>query len=110
MGYSAKDKKPFDELSLVMDAENEVEKYINQPENKAYKIIVEKTKSFLRGYYSPFGLELLSTIDFIREDKDKNDTESILIELEKWSDRKRSLFANPIFVNKALSNINQQLV
>lgn len=110
MGYSSKDKKPFDELSLVMDAEPEVERYLNQAENERFKTIAEKTKSFLKGYYSPFGLELLSTIDFIKRDKHKNDTESILTELEKWSDRKRSLFANPLFVNKALANINQQLV
>jgi O-acetyl-ADP-ribose deacetylase (regulator of RNase III) len=109
MGYSAKDKKPFDELSLVMDAENEVEKFLNQIENQNHKIISDKTKSFLKGYYSPFGLELLSTIDFIKTEKQKNNAEDIMMELEKWSDRKRTLFANPIFVNKALSNINQQL-
>jgi O-acetyl-ADP-ribose deacetylase (regulator of RNase III) len=110
MGYSSKDKKPFDELSLVMDAEPEVEKYLNQTGNELYKNIAAKTKSFLKGYFSPFGLELLSTIDFIKTEKNKNDAEGILKELENWSDRKRSLFANPIFVNKALSNINQQLV
>jgi O-acetyl-ADP-ribose deacetylase (regulator of RNase III) len=109
MGYSAKDKKPFDELSLVMEAENEVEKFLNQIENQNHKIVSDKTKSFLKGYYSPFGLELLSTIDFIKTEKQKNNAEDIMMELEKWSDRKRTLFANPIFVNKALSNINQQL-
>ncbi len=109
MGYSSKDKKPFDELSLVMDAEIEVEKYLSQAENARYKTIAENTKSFLKGYYSPFGLELLSTIDFIKTEKHSIDVESILTELEKWSDRKRSLFANPLFIQKALSHINQQL-
>jgi O-acetyl-ADP-ribose deacetylase (regulator of RNase III) len=110
MGYSSMDKKPFDELSLVMDVEPEIERFLNLSENEHYKTIVEKTKLFLNGFYSPFGLELLSTIDFIRAERNKNDTESILMELEKWSDRKRSLFANPKFVNKALLNINQHLV
>lgn len=110
MGYSAKDKKPFDELSLVMDAENEVERYMNEAENQNYKMIAEKTKSFLKGYYSPFGLELLSTIDFIKTENQKSNAEEILKELEKWSDRKRTLFANPVFVNKALLKLNQQLV
>ncbi|WP_298144047.1 macro domain-containing protein [Flavobacterium sp.] len=110
MGYSAKDKKPFDDLSLIMDAEHDVVKFLNQPENERYKVISDKTKSFLKGYFSPFGLELLSTIDFIKTEKDKHNTEDILRELENWSDRKRTLFANPVFINKALSNINQQLV
>jgi predicted nucleotidyltransferase len=110
MGYSSKDKRPFDELSLVMDAENEVERYMNEAENQNYKMIAEKTKSFLKGYYSPFGLELLSTIDFIKTENQKSNAEEILKELEKWSDRKRTLFANPVFVNKALLKLNQQLV
>lgn len=109
MGYSSKDKKPFDELSLIMDSEYEVQMYLNQPENQSFKLIAEKTKNFLKGYYSPFGLELLSTIDFIMSEKQKFSTEEILEELENWSDRKRTLFADPIFIQKALANINFQL-
>ncbi|MEC7753243.1 MAG: macro domain-containing protein [Bacteroidota bacterium] len=109
MGYSSKDKKPFEELSLIMDAEKDVRAFLELPENQAYNEIVTKTKKFLSGYYSPFGLELLSTIDFIKSEKGKENEAEILNELETWSDRKRSLFANPIFVSKALNNINQQL-
>ena len=110
MGYSSKDKKPFEELSLVMDAEKEVIKYLSQSENTHYLKIAEKTKTFLNGYFSPFGLELLSTIDFIKTEKHKDSVEEIIGELGSWSDRKRTLFANPNFVNKALKNINNQLI
>lgn len=109
MGYSSKDKKPFEELSLIMDAENEVNTFLDSPENQQYKEVVSKTKKFLSGYYSPFGLELLSTIDFIKIEKGKEKEAEILNELESWSDRKRTLFANTTFIQKALSNINQQL-
>lgn len=107
MGYSSKDKKPFDELSLIMEAEPEIENYLNKKENERFKAIAEKTKSFLKGFYSPFGLELLSTIDYIKTEKQKNDKESILSELNNWSERKKSLFANPLFVEKSLVHINQ---
>lgn len=109
MGYSSKDKKPFEELSLIMDAEKDVLAFLEQPENQQYNETVTKTKKFLSGYYSPFGLELLSTIDFIKSEKGKEKESEILNELETWSDRKRSMFANPLFVSKALANINQQL-
>lgn len=109
MGYSSKDKKPFEELSLIMDAEKEVNAFLELPENQHFNEIVSKTKKFLSGYYSPFGLELLSTIDFIKEVRGKEEEAEILNELETWSDRKRSMFANPAFVAKALANINQQL-
>lgn len=109
MGYSAKDKKPFEELSLLMDAEDDVNAYLGKPENERYKTIVEQTKAFLNGYYSPFGLELLSTIDFIKTDKNIDNQESIMKELTSWSNRKRTMFANPKFVAMALQNLNKSL-
>lgn len=109
MGYSSKDKKPFEELELVMDAETDIDSYLNQPENRQYKAIVERTKGFLSGFYSPFGLELLSTIDFIISDKKVNSIEEISAELNSWSDRKKTLFSNPRFIEVALGNIHKHL-
>lgn len=105
MGYSSKDKKPFEELALIPDAEIEVNEFLDKKENAAYKIIVEKTKAFLSRFYSPFGLELLSTIDFIITEKNANTQESITKELERWSDRKKTLFTNPKFIQIAISNL-----
>jgi len=109
MGYSSKDKKPFEELGLIADAELDVDSYLNATENLEYKKIVEKTKDFLSGFYSPFGLELLSTIDFIRDDKKVTSQEEITNELEKWSDRKKTLFTNPKFIQIAISNIENHI-
>jgi O-acetyl-ADP-ribose deacetylase (regulator of RNase III) len=109
MGYSAKDKKPFEELSLVADAEPEVLRYLKKIENSHYNLIVEKTKKFLNGFYSHFGLELLSTIDFIRANKNIDSHELIVEELEKWSNRKKTLFTNPKFVKIAINNIQSHI-
>jgi len=109
MGYSSKDKKPFEELGLISDAEIEVNQFLDKPENAAYKYTVEKTKTFLTGFYSPFGLELLSTIDFIITEKKANTQEAITKELENWSDRKKTLFTNPKFIQIAISNIQSHL-
>lgn len=109
MGYSAKDKKPFEELALISDAEFEVEKFLNQPENIIFKTVVEKVKNFLTGFYSPFGLELLSTIDFIINEKQADTNEKVIDELNKWSDRKKTMFTNPKFVQIAIENIKSHL-
>ena len=109
MGYSSKDKKPFEELGIIKDAEQEIDKYLNEQQNKQYKEIVEKTKDFLSGFYSPFGLELLSTIDFIREEKKVFTEEEIIKELEDWSDRKKTLFTNPKFIQIAIKNISKHI-
>jgi len=108
MGYSSKDKKPFEELGLIPDAEITVNEFLDKIENKEYRVIVEKTKTFLSGFYSPFGLELLSTIDFIIREKDAKTQEDIIKELENWSDRKKTLFTNPKFIQLAITNLQSQ--
>ncbi len=105
MGYSSEDKKPFEELGIVRDAEKDVEDFLNKLENAENKVIVEKTKKFLSGFYSPFGLELLSTIDFIIIKKKVIKQEEITKELENWSSRKKTLFTNPKFIQVAIQNI-----
>lgn len=109
MGYSSKDKKPFEVLGLISDAEVEVNEFMNKPENAIHKDVVEKTKAFLAGFYSTFGLELLSTIDFIICDKKADSQEAITKELENWSSRKKTLFNNPKFIQIALQNLKLHL-
>ncbi|HEY5511884.1 MAG TPA: macro domain-containing protein [Prolixibacteraceae bacterium] len=108
-GYSSKDKKPFEELGLMLDAEKEVNDYLDSKENKQNKAIVLKTKSFLTGFYADFGLELLSTIDFIIVDKKTNSVDEITKHLENWSKRKKTMFTNPKFISIAVQNIEKHL-
>lgn len=74
--YDSLKENPFQELNLNMSTENKVEEFLNLPENQHYKDIARKTREFLSGFYSSFGLELLSRIDFIRQ------TEKIYTEKE----------------------------
>ena len=109
MGYSSKDKKPFEELELILDTEIEVNQFLDKPENTEHKNIVEKTKLFLAGFYSSFALELISTVDFIVLEKNANTKEKIIKELENWGNRKKTLFTNPKFIQIALDNLNSHL-
>ncbi len=104
-GYSAMDKKPFEELGIVMDSENEVLDYLNKTGHSEYLQIVSKTKQFLSGFYSSFGLELLSTIDFLAQKNQTQELGTISSNLNNWSDRKRTLFANQKFVELALNRL-----
>jgi O-acetyl-ADP-ribose deacetylase (regulator of RNase III) len=109
-GYSSKDKKPFEELELVSQAENEVNEFLNRPENAGFKKITADTKNFLSGFYSPFGLELLSTIDFIIKEKKAVSPEEITAYLERWSNRKKTMFTKPEFVSIAIRHIQSHLI
>jgi O-acetyl-ADP-ribose deacetylase (regulator of RNase III) len=105
MGYSSMDKKPFETLDLVSDGFEKVESYIlSKPELVE---IVNRTESFLDGFYSEFALELLSTVDYISLNKDTFDLEIIKSELEVWSERKRTLFSNDRFLNISINHLRQ---
>ena len=106
-GYSSKDKKPFEEISLRANTEHEIIQYLDLPENLKYKNSVNKTKDFLKGFYSSFGLELLSTIDYIMNTQKTKSEVEIINHLKNWSERKKILFENPNFIKIAISNIEK---
>jgi len=106
VGYSGKDKKPFEPISLLMETEQKVIDYLQQSNHLKYLEVVNKTKHFLDGFYSPFSLELLSTIDFIAQEQQTTDIEQIIVHLKKWSFRKTKLFSNQRFIKIALEQLS----
>ena len=102
-GFSTKDKKPFEELDLLMDTEEDVLEYLSTKPHE--KEITEKTKTFLSGYYGNFELELLSTLDFIAQEEQTHDLEIIKQRLSNWSERKTQLFNNVAFIEKGLKKL-----
>ncbi|MBS1505208.1 MAG: macro domain-containing protein [Bacteroidetes bacterium] len=108
-GYSAMDKKPFEELGIITDGATTVQEYLSKTENLPFKEIADKVKEFLTGFYSSFGLELLSTVDFIMREKDAKTIDDIKRHLGQWSDRKKTLFDNPKFIDIAVDRIQSHL-
>lgn len=103
MGYSDMDKKPFEPLTLVSDAYEDVKQHVET--NKELLTIANKTIVFLRGFYSDFALELLSSIDYIATKENTLDKQIISERLEKWSNRKRTLFSNPKYLEVSLKHL-----
>jgi len=104
-GYSSKDKKPFEELGLMMDAEKEVSAFLETEDNSQLREIVQKTKKILSGFYSSFALELLSSIDFIAQKEKISDINSIKTSLENWSNRKKTMFSDDRFLEKGIKKL-----
>jgi O-acetyl-ADP-ribose deacetylase (regulator of RNase III)/uncharacterized protein YwgA len=103
MGYSAMDKKPFESLELIPDGLEKVQEYLN--ERPDLQKIVTQTQLFLNGFYSEFALELLSTIDYITQTEQTFDLDKVKESLNKWSDRKRTLFSNDRFVAISINHL-----
>ena len=105
MGFSDMNKKPFEPLTLVSDGYETVKKHIES--NPGLYDIAKKTIDFLTGFYSDFALELLSSIDFISTNQNSFDKKIINEQLEKWSDRKRSMFSNQKYIDISLRQLQR---
>lgn len=103
MGYSDMDKKPFEPLTLVGDGYETVKSHIEL--NSELLLIANKTVEFLRGFYSDFALELLSSIDYISTQQKTFEKHVVSQKLEEWSDRKRSLFSNTKYIDVSLKHL-----
>lgn len=105
MGYSDMNKKPFEPLTLISDGYETVKLHIEN--NQELVDISQKTTSFLSGFYSDFALELFSSIDYLALKNNTLNKEIISKQLEKWSDRKRSLFSNTKYIDISINHIKK---
>ncbi len=116
-GMGGMQNRPFDEIWIFDDTHKVVSEYLGSDSNKRYRDICNRTKQFLRGFYSTYSLELLSTVDYIlqndsRLDNWKNrefsDVLSIVNEdLCGWSQRKETLFAGSEYLPIILNHLRQ---
>lgn len=107
MGFSQKDKKPFEPLSVLMSTEKEVLEYLSKEEYQRELAIVAETKQFLSGVYDNFALELLSTLDFIIAKEETTDLEVIKSKLENWNNRKSKQFGNEKFLKFGIKKLTE---
>lgn len=89
-GYSDMNREPFAPLGIIADASEDVKKYL--ADKSELQKIVSECKELLNGFCSDYALELLSTIDFIRLEKQVHSAETIAAEISRWSNRKGALF------------------
>ena len=98
-GMSDLNNKPFENIWLLPGTYEAVQEFLADEKNKEYCQIAERTKSFLSGYYSNFGLELLASVDFILQNQVNSssfDDDAIVLlvldYIKDWSERKKRLF------------------
>lgn len=99
-------QRPFDYFWITSKTRLETSEYLSRPENAEYRDIAERTKEFLGGYYSNRSLEVLSTIDFIRQQTPNITCEEISTALVHWSNRKDQLFNKPELITETITKLN----
>ncbi len=95
------DNKPETTIRLATDKVDEVVEYIKTNLSDEQKGRLKEALQLINGFETPFGLELLGTLDFIFREKNKIlSTEEIIPELKNWTGRKEKLF-KPQYINTA---------
>lgn len=99
------DMKPVDPLQLSEDKLQKVRDYLRENLSKEEKERLRLVEDFIKGFESPYGLELLSTVLWAKKDIASATSQQVIQYIHKWSDRKRELM-QPEQIEIALKRIN----
>ncbi|MRX56731.1 Appr-1-p processing protein [Bacillus idriensis] len=104
-GYGDRSKDA--EIYLLPGAVEEANSFLS--EDPVGQETLKKVSELIRGFETPYGMELLSTVHWlIKEDKDLiNSPETVVKKVQSWNSRKKRLFRNDhiIAVINHLQNI-----
>jgi len=105
-GMGGMSARPFDYIWLTDDAAAEAQKFVDNYKDSSLRDICNKAMYFLRGNYSNYSLELLSTVDYLLEnrpelkgwkDADEKEVAAYLEQdIKEWSIRKGKMFDVPL--------------
>lgn len=88
--YEAQINKPSNPITLVPDKRSEIEKQLTAL-TISQKEHLNTLKDFIYGFETAFGLELLATVDWIKNQKPELSFEEVHNEISHWTHRKASL-------------------
>ncbi len=60
------DARPFDPIRLRHDRRERIKAYLTSPEARDYRVVLDHVTAKIDGFQSPYGLELLATVDWLR--------------------------------------------
>jgi O-acetyl-ADP-ribose deacetylase (regulator of RNase III) len=99
-GYGDRTRKTS--IEILEKGIVETEKYFKEnPESTGN---LEKVVQLIRGFETPYGLELLSTVHWTIVHEKKDDEKEIINFIRNWTPRKANLFS-PDHINKAITRL-----
>jgi O-acetyl-ADP-ribose deacetylase (regulator of RNase III) len=86
-GYADGGDAPDKQLKLVPGAIEDATAFLNK--HKETSVRFDMVANLVKGFETPFGLELLSTVHWIMKNESVNSVEDVVTHTYAWSDRKR---------------------
>lgn len=106
--FKEEDNKPGTSLSIDISKYPLVEEYILNCINNEQRTRIDKVLKVIEGFESPFGLELLATVDFIIQNTHSSQYEIILKDISNWTSRKRNIM-KPYHIQVATKQVTSFL-
>ncbi len=93
LGFGDGRNSPETEIELLAPAVSEAEKFLRQHSDQSEESLerLKRVASLIRGFESPYGLELLATVHWAHVHENKSDFKEIEDLVWSWSPRKRKL-------------------
>ena len=91
-GLEQMNAKAFEPLELNYELFNEVEDYIKRELNAAQKQRLLNLTNLIDGFQSTLSLEVLATVDYVRDVHNAKEKEEVFEKIQNWNERKRKLF------------------
>ena len=104
--FKDEDNKPGTLITIDRKNYQRVEKYVKEELTSDQADRIKNLLEFIHGYESPYGLELLATVDFVRRNTHLEDLEEIRNEIHNWTSRKKKLM-KPYHIEVAYNHVAQ---
>ena len=108
VSYEGDLSKPATHLKLVQERSQEVQAYVNTELSESQKERLTKMASFIEGFESAFGLELLGTVAFALDGCPTCSKQEITDEIQNWTTRKRELMT-PHLISVSYNRVKEFL-
>jgi O-acetyl-ADP-ribose deacetylase (regulator of RNase III) len=104
--YKSASVKPETIISLKVHKDDHLDFYFENTLTQVQRNRVKLLLEFIEGFESPFGLELLATVDFIMQKEKLVHPPDVMMNIQKWTRRKKELI-KPYHVEVALRRLNE---
>lgn len=103
--FKEEDNRPGATINIDKTKYKLVEDYINNSISDDQKARLKKVLKAIEGFESPFGLELLATVDFVIQNTQTSQYGIILKDIYNWTSRKRNIM-KPYHIEVATKQVN----
>ncbi len=94
------------EIEPIPEALAEAERFVHTRGREALANRIGRVRDLIEGYQSPYGLELLASVHWVRTREGAATTEEALSRIQAWNDRKKALMA-PAHVKAAWRRLDE---